>query len=331
MKQDWAKRLKVDPLPPLLSGGDEAVEYFSRRDLLNEKVAPSGFIRDLPEVKGLIYGQQPDGSWKGRSKDLAVYPPGHPSLVETFKRFRLLVNRYQMDNSDIPVRNAADYLFSFQAPSGDIRGMLANQYATYYTGLILALLIRAGYQDDPRVERGLRWLLSMRQDDGGWTIPILTGNFSRDAINHLTSRYAEPFEGDRTRPFSHNWTNMVLQAFAAHPRYRGLKEVKKAAELLKSRFFQADSYTSYQAAAYWTRFLFWWPNLLTALESLLSLGYRADDPDISLALSWFVDQQKEDGLWDLEYGGERGNWNSKTGIERLWLSLAICRMLKKAF
>jgi len=75
------------------------------------------------------------------------------------------------------VGKAAEYIFSFQTPEGDIRGFIGNQYATYYTGYILALLIQAGYVDDPRVEKGMQWLLEMRQNDGGWTVPILTHHF----------------------------------------------------------------------------------------------------------------------------------------------------------
>jgi hypothetical protein len=321
--------IKGDPIESLLSAGNEAVSYFVKRDLLAEKVEPIGFIYGLPEVRKLLRQQQPDGAWPGRAADPLIYPPDHYYLVETFKHFRLLVQRYQMDNTLEPLAKAAEYLFSFQTDSGDIRGMIGNQYATYYTGLILALLIRAGYQEDHRVDRGLQWLLSRRQDDGGWTIPLLTGNFSQSAINHLTGRFAEPFEGDRSRPFSHNWTNMVLQAFTVHPRYRELKEVRTAGELLKSRFFKEDSYSSYKAATYWTRFRFWWPNLLTALESLLELGYSQDDPDIHLGLNWFTDNQQEDGLWNLD-DRPAGKQTEKDQVERLWLSLGICRILKKA-
>ena len=46
------------------------------------------------------------------------------------------------------------------------RGILANQYATYYTGAILGLLIQAGYTDNPRVEMGLR--------SGCWTCARMT-------------------------------------------------------------------------------------------------------------------------------------------------------------
>jgi len=38
----------------------------------------------------------------------------------------------------------------------------------YYSGAIMGLLIQAGYQTDPRIEKGFQWLLCTRQDDGGW-------------------------------------------------------------------------------------------------------------------------------------------------------------------
>jgi hypothetical protein len=65
-------------------------------------------------------------------------------------------------------------------------------------------------------------------------------------------------------------------------------------------------YSSYKAASCWTRFLFWWPNLLTAMESLFLVGFTADDPDINKGLKWFLDNQLEDGLWECSYD-DKGN------------------------
>jgi hypothetical protein len=36
--ENWRKQLKHDPLPALLSSGNEALLYFTRRDLLGEEV-----------------------------------------------------------------------------------------------------------------------------------------------------------------------------------------------------------------------------------------------------------------------------------------------------
>jgi hypothetical protein len=328
----WMKPLRFDPVPALLSSNDEAKSYFARRDLLEEEVAPIDRIWRLPEVERIVRKQRPDGSWRHVGTEAAVYPSHHYSLFETFKRFRTLVERYEVTREHPAARRAAEFLLSCQATDGDIRGMLGNQYATYYTGDILALLVKAGYGDDPRVEKGFDWLLSMRQDDGGWTIPILTHRFDRKTIYALVSRYAEPVEPDRSKPSSHNWTDMALRAFATHPRYAKCKEAEAAGILLKSQFFRPDAYSSYGAASYWVRFQFWWPNLLTALDSLSRMGFARDDPDIVKGLEWFVDHQEPDGLWNVTYvAGKKIAENERNRERRLWVSLSVCRIFRRFY
>lgn len=121
---------------------------------------------------------------------------------------------------------------------------------------------------------------------------------------------------------------MVLRAFAVHPVYKKSPEAIAAAGLLKSAFFKPDAYTSYQDPRYWTRFVFWWTNLLTALDSLFLLGFTKDDPDIKKGLDWFIDNQQPDGLWKLE---NDKNIKPKDEEARQWLGLNICRVLKKIY
>jgi hypothetical protein len=327
MESGWRQQLRA-ATAALLTTKEEAVTYFARRDLACEEVGPLDFVRDLPEPLRILRKQRTDGSWRGPPGKGQTYPQDHAHLVATFKAFRNLVEKYGFTSASGPIARAAEYLFTFQTGEGDIRGFIGNQYATYYTGYVLALLMRAGYTQDPRIERGMQWLLRMRQHDGGWTVPILTHHFDGKTMYRLTSSYAEPVEPDIAQPSSHNWTDMVLRAFSIHPDYSRSDAATIAGMLLKSRFFRPDVYSSYRAASYWTRFLFWWPNLLTALESLLLLGFPADDPDIARGLLWFFGNQQSDGLWRCEYGrGDRAE-NSREASERAWISLRICRMLK---
>lgn len=272
MNQNWQRQLS-QAVSTLLVSKNEAVIYFTHRDLLGETVGPIQLVWDLPESQRILRKQQANGSWPSSSKRTWIYPIDHSHLVATFKYFRTLIERYQFTQESTLIKKAAEYLFGFQTNEGDIRGFIGNQYATYYTGYVLSLLIRAGYTNDPRIEKGMKWLLEMRQDDGGWTVPILTRYFDGKTMYRLTSSYAEPFEPDRSQPFSHVCTDMVLRAFAAHTVYRRSEEARVAGELLKSRFFLPDVYSSYKAASYWTQFLFWWPNLLTAMESLSLMGF----------------------------------------------------------
>ena len=301
MQQTWLAAIKSDPTSTLLSSDNKAVEYFTKRDLLGQRVQALDYVWQLPEVQKIFQKQQPDGSWKHSGKETVSYPKYQYYLVQTWKTYRKLVEQYQVNKKHEGARKAAEFLLSCQTGLGDIRGMLANQYATYYTGAMLALLVKSGYENDPRIKQGFNWLLSIRQNDGGWTIPILTHKFNRKTFYNLTSQYAEPVEPDSSKPFSHNWTDMVLRAFAAHPKYCNCKQALKAAELLKSSFFQPDYYSSLKDSKYWVRFLFWWPNLVTALDSLSLMGYPKEDPDIKKALSWLVKNQLPNGLWKLTY------------------------------
>ncbi len=330
---NWRKQLKFDPLPPLLSSGNEALQYFAGRDLLGEQVGPVTRLWQLPEAQRILRKQQADGSWPrpGEQKHPAI----NYHLIETWRHFRFLVEQYGFTRENPQAQKAAEFLFACQTEEGDIRGMLANQYATYYTGAIMSLLIQAGYEDDPRIEKGFQWLLTMRQNDGGWTVPIITHKFDGKTMYRLTSQYAEPVEPDRSKPFLHNCTGMVLRAFAVHPNYRNSEAARSAAHLLKSRFFQPDSYTSYQAASYWVRFQypFWWNNLVAALDSVSLIGLSKDDERIEHALNWLRDHQEEDGLWKVSYAKpqEKEKETAKAREMKLWVSFAICRIFRRLY
>ena len=326
---DWRKPLKYDPLPPLLSSTSEAIGYFARRDLSGDQVDSVQYLWHLPQAQRIFKKQQDDGSWPrpGEQKHAAI----NYHLIETWRQFRFLIEYYEFTRENPRIEQAAEYLFSCQTVDGEIRGMLANQYATYYTGAIMALLIKAGYENDPRIEKGFDWLLSMRQDDCGWSIPLITHKFDRETQYRLTSDYVKPIEPDRTKPFSHNWTGMVLRAFAVHGKHRKSEAARTAANLLKSRFFQKDCYSSYQAASYWIRFEypFWWNNLVSALDSISLIGASKEDDDIQRALMWFVDHQCEDGLWKVSYVKGKEKDTAKAREMKLWVTLAICRIFKR--
>jgi hypothetical protein len=212
---------------------------------------------------------------------------------------------------------------------GDIRGILGTQYMPYYHGAILELMIKAGYDTDSRVEQGLEWLLSMRQEDGGWIVPMQAVP-AKEKTREAWS--APPIPPDRSLPFSHLATGMALRPFAVHPDYRRLEAVTTAAKLLKSRFLTSDKYNDRKAPRYWLKFQypFWWTNLLTGLDILSVLGFEPNDTDVQRALQWFVDAQMDDGLWRTSYEQtKRTQPSAKERESMLWVSLAICRVLQR--
>lgn len=329
MSMSWIRALRADPIAYLLEAGDPAITFWTKRDLTGEDPGPAGALWEVPAARKIVREQLPDGSWAHSPADLE-HPAIDHGLFEAWRYGRCLVYQYGMTRQNDSVLLAAERIMSKQTTEGDFRGILANQLSTYYQGAFTALLVDAGYGDDPRVERSFQFLLRMRQDDGAWTIPMLTHKLDREAWYRLASEYLEPVELDRSQPSSHTCTGMVLRAFAAHPRYRRHEAALTAATLLKSRFFQDDAYTSLQAASYWVRFEypFWWNNIVSAMDSLSILGLSAADPDMTRGLTWLLEHQQENGGWLTTYAKPEQD-KPATRERRLWVTLAICRVLQR--
>ena len=54
----WKEKLKYDPIHAFLNLDNNAITYFSSRDLLEKKVVSIQYIWDLPEVKTILKNQQ---------------------------------------------------------------------------------------------------------------------------------------------------------------------------------------------------------------------------------------------------------------------------------
>ncbi|MGD9100011.1 MAG: terpene cyclase/mutase family protein [Anaerolineae bacterium] len=323
MTNAWLGALNTNPIPVLLAWDDAALAYFVQRDLLSEPVASIETLWETQAVTKLAGAQQPDGSWRYRGKSYDAQTGTNYNLIETYRNLRVLVEMYGLNRQHPALQKAAEYMFSCQTAEGDIRGIIGNQYMPYYHGAILELLIKAGYTDDPRVEKGLAWLLSVRQDDGGWLIPAQTVPAKQKTGEFWLS---DPIPPNRSRPHAHLATGMALRAFAAHPDYRQRAEVIAAGKALKSRFFRPDEYNDRKASSYWLKFQFpfWWTNLLTALDTLSWLGFDRQDADVAKGLDWFFSHQASDGLWETGYGSGKGSQQN-----RYWVGLAICRVLSR--
>lgn len=320
----WKSHLRYDPLPPLLASENKALTYFARRDLLREDVEPVETLWGLPKVAAIMRRQRDDGSWSYRGRRPGAEWGQDYDQLETYRVLGWLVELYGLDRGYPSVEGAAEFLFDRQTDEEDFRGIYGNQYTPNYSAGIMELLIKAGYGGDRRVERGFRWLLSIRQDDGGWALPLQTAGARLDNA----SMASETLKPDPSKPFSHWATGVVLRAFAAHDEYRKSEEARSAGALLASSLFRRGRYTGRQDAKFWTRFTFpfWFKDLLSALDSLSRLGFDGNDERIINALEWFRERQRVDGGWGLHLLKGKS-------IEDLplWMGLAICRVFKRFY
>ncbi len=319
----WLKELSYDPIESLINSKNRSIDYFTKRDLLDRDVPDISCLWELKVPKKIVQKQQDDGSW--------IYPGGLNKLrspddynqLETFRQFGELVEKYGFNKKHPTIVKAANYLFDCQTNEGDFRGIYGHQYAPTYSAAIMELLIKSGYSKDQRIEKGFQWLLSHRQNDGGWVIPFRTLNLNY----HDALKLAEPLQSDRTKPFSHLITGMVLRTFAAHPIYCNAPEGQQAGKLLMSRFFQRDKYIDRQDKKYWERvsFPFWFTDIVSSLDSLYFLGFRKEEPAIQSALDHLIDKQLSDGTFNLRL------LKGKDKDLKYWITLVICRIIKRYY
>ena len=164
---EWQRFLKYDPLPQFDNATDSALQFQVIRNLKGKGSGPISSLWKLPPVLKILRKQQEDGFWKYPKKKEDPREVSGYSQLETFRQLSILVEKYLLTKNHSAVQKAAEFLFTCQTEEGDFRGIYLDQYSPNYTAAYLEILIKAGFANEPQVERGLQWLLSLRQDDGG--------------------------------------------------------------------------------------------------------------------------------------------------------------------
>lgn len=324
----WRNKFKKDPIPILLNASSDAIVLRTRQDLLAENVDIHA-LETLTEPQKLIRSQQSDGRWryKGRTPD---YHQADYDQLETYRNLAILVEKFSMDRTHSAIASSAEFLFSRQTGDGDFRGIYELEYVPTYTASIVEELIRAGYDEDRRVMKAFKWLESLRQNDGGWAAPLRTRGIS-NTITYFKRPPEErnsPLEPDRSKPFAHLVTGMVLRAYAMHPRLRESEIARRAADLMVDRLFERDAYSDRQGKQYWLKvsFPFWFPDLLSVLDSLSLMKYSPQNPKIAEALQCVIDAQDESGM--IRFHGLRsGNKNDFNE----WILFVASRIVKRFY
>lgn len=319
--EKWCDNFNYNPIEPLINNQSEAIKLSAKKDLLNENISLISLWQDS-EAQKIIRRQNNNGSWDYPAAKEQIRTKENYNQIETYRNLGYLVEQFGFTNKHSSIQNAAEYLFKFQSKEGDFRGIYGNQYSPNYTAGITELLIKAGYEKDVRIKKVFEWLISIRQTDGGWAIPLRTRNFNLNVISDKT----QTIKPDYTKPFSHMVTGVVLRAFATHSSFKNSKEAEKAGRLLVSSLFKKDNYPDRGSAEYWLRFTFpfWFTDLISAMDTISLLNISKQEPTIGEAMDWFIKQQKQNGMWELKVTKGR-NKNITNG----WLSLAICRIFKR--
>jgi hypothetical protein len=305
-----------ETIKTLLATGNEALMLFTKRNLIGEEV-DFKVLWSLPQVTGILKKQQSNGSWIYPSKKAIMRSPTNYNQYQTYKTMAELVEFYGLNRQHYAAKKASEYLFSFQTNDGEFRGMYGNQYSPNYSASITEFLIKMGYKDN-RIEKSLDWLLQMRQDDGGWAIPFRTRDRELEALNEKIT-----LEPDKSKPFSHLITGIVLRPFSLMPEYG--KKVEDAGVLLADRIFTRDKYPDRTGVEYWTKFTFpyHWTDLLSTIDTLTRLGI-GDHPKINTIRQWFDNHRQDNGIYKVNVMA-----GTKYSNIKFWITLQYLSVLKR--
>jgi len=190
------------------------------------------------------------------------------------------------------------------------------------TGNMVWSLIRLGYLDDPRVQRGIDWITTyQRFDDGASEAPKGWPYGRRSCWG---------------RHSCHMGVVKALKAPAEIPTDKRNDDVKRTIEngveyLLKHHIYKRSHDLTRVSKTEWLRFgfpLMWNTDALEILGILTGLGYR--DSRMEEALDLVVSKQDDQGRWKLEntFNGRFQVDIEQRGKPSKWITLNALRALK---
>lgn len=296
-------------MPWLLEASEPAVRYLASRDLLVPRPSTSG-LRELRSVipragwVAAILSRQREATWWER-KDTAYWP----KVNGTYWCVAVLAD-LGLTREDARMANAVEHMLRLHlAPDGGFSPW-GPTWPSHFcsTGIMLRILVEAGYLDDPRTERAIGWLLEAQLEDGGWEChPARTGTL--DA-----------------------WE--ALAAFAAIPAAHRSREVRES--VARAAEFYLERRLLHEGPPYprWTQLHFpwhYWYDVLVGLDCLTRLGFGAD-PRMREALTLLRSKRQRDGRWTIE--GTNGNLRleapGKPSKMATFLALRIFRRVAEA-
>lgn len=290
-----------------------------------------------PKLK-LLEKMRPDGTWSiPRQRRLEEEKgPGPPYgwTYITMLRNLYRLGEYQASPEEGYIREALEKILSWQAPEGYIPGPWGPGFPLpHYNGFALRTFIRFGMERDERVQKLVRWLLSIQRPDGGWIIPYAMDMRYRQEFRSMRlSDFYSLFSAGKLpeydpREYYHVpsciWTTlMVVRGFCQSYELPARREVRRGAEFFLDRFFKRNYHPMfYQSPTHWTKLTYpvYFGNGLLALDLLTWLGYGVSDQRMHRPMRWLYDARGPDGLWH-ETGrphAERDHWISESCVSVL--------------
>jgi len=273
-----------------------------------------------PKMK-ILSSIREDGTWpiskqRNMAEDNGPGPPLGWTYI-TMLRNLYTLTEYSTSRSEGRIELVLKRILSWQAPDGYIPGPWTGAFPIpHYNGFALRNLLKFELEKDKRVQKLIRWLLSIQRPDGGWIIPFLEDvkylpeyrNLKMadfiEAIKTLDRSKLDPGQFEQIP--SCIWTTMgVVRGLIQSRDWIHSEQVRRGADFFLDRFFKRNYHaTFYQSEKNWTRLKYptYFGSGLGGLDILCYIGYGPDDERMERPIRWLMSMRAKDGFW---YQSER--------------------------
>ena len=333
MRYDWKTALKADPTEWLLEDENPSVRYFTLKDILDksedddEVQAAKQQIMQTGTVHKILDKQQEPEYLQAHSR---FYTYKYKGLV-----WSLLFLAELGAEANTQIREQCEYIlnnsqepqdggFSQHTAARKGGGRIA-EVIPCLTGNMVWSLIRFGYFDDPRLQKGIDWIVRfMRYNDGEEIDPQVS------PYNHY-----EMCWGAHT---CHMGAVKVLKALIEVPLKRRTNEIndaiQKATEFLLIHYIYKRSHNLNRVSKPgWLKFgfpLMYQTDVLEILDIITGLGIK--DSRMDEAFNIVLSKQDDTGRWKAENTYNSDRLLIPIGMkdeQSKWITLRSMRILKR--
>jgi len=332
---NWKSLLKVDPTCWLLEGDNPSVRYFTLTDILEKSEKDPEVIRAKMEtmetgvVSKILAKQKNEGYWEA-PENFYIRSKYKGTVWQLIILAELGANgkdEHIAKACEFILENSQDYRSGgFSYRRSETGGGWHGGVLPCLTGNMTWSLIRFGYLDDPRVQRGINWIVTYQRFDDG--IKEAPKGWPYDKLEKCWGKHT-----------CHMGVVKALKTLAEIPFDKRSKDVKNTIEkgveyMLKHHIHKRSHDLSRVSKPSWLKFgfpLMWNTDVLEILGILTKLGYK--DERMQESIDLVISKQDDQGRWKLE-----NTFNSRfqVNIEKKdkaskWITLNAIRVLKRLY
>jgi hypothetical protein len=344
----WKSMLKGDPTEWLLEKDNPPVRYFTLTDIL-ERPENDPEVRDAKHenmktgvVPKILAEQRNGGYWKTPE---SFYTAKYKGTVWQL----VVLAELKAEGKNEHIKKACEFILEnsqdresggFSELGSETRGGLHDKVLPCLTGNMVWSLIRFGYMEDPRVQRGINWIVTYQRSDDGVEEKLESWPYERQGHPHCWG-----YTRTRNIHTCHMGVVKALKALAEISPDRRSKDVKNTIErlaeyMLKHHIYERSHNLNRVSIPNWLKFGFpylWQTDILEVLEILTKLGYN--DERMQEAVDLVVSKQDDQGRWKLEslpppqktfYTNFSTNIEQK-GSSSKWITLNALRVLRRFY